>query len=135
LCLHPALPKKTHDHKGAVGGKKRAPLSDKQFVSFFDDAQRIFDTAELGEGAAALAILVDDRGSLRIVDSAGWRPEALQSEYGARTVFQVTRNQSGVRVAARSGARSCTLETSVLGPFDHVGHARGLLDLPGHSLL
>ena len=104
-------------------------------MSFFDDAQRVFDTAELGDGPAALAILVDDSGALRIVDSAGWRPEALQAEYGARTIFQVTRNTSGVRVAARSGSRSCTLETSVPGAFHHVGHARGLLDLPGHSFL
>jgi hypothetical protein len=104
-------------------------------VSFFDDAQRIFDTAEAGEGPAALAILIDDSGALRIVNSAGWRPEALQSEYGARTVFQITRSQSGVRVAARSGARSCTLESSVLRTLDHVGNPRGLLDLPRQSFL
>jgi len=104
-------------------------------VSFFDDAQRVFDTAAEGEGPAALAILIDHAGALRIVDSAGWRPEALQAEYGARSVFQVTRNTSGVRVAARSGARSCTLETSVFGALDHVGHTGGLLDLPGHSFL
>jgi hypothetical protein len=104
-------------------------------VSFFDDAQRIFDTAEAGEGAAALAVLVDDSGALRIVDSAGWRPEALQSEYGARTVFQITRGHSGVRVDARSGARSCTLQTSVLRSLHHVGQPRGLLDFPRQSFL
>jgi len=104
-------------------------------VSFFDDAQRVFDTATQGEGPAALAILVDDSGALRIVDSAGWRPEALQSEYGARTIFQVTRGQRGVRVAGRSGSHSCTLESSVPGTLDHVGDARRLLDLPRHSFL
>lgn len=109
-------------------------------MSFFDDAQRVFETAALGDGPAALGILVDDAGAVRIVDSAGWRPEALQVHYGSRAVFQVTRGAGSVRVAARSGSRSCTLESesaaaSVLRAFDHLGRAGRLLDLPGQALL
>src|SRR5690348_11392889 len=94
----------------------------------------------MGDGPAALGILLDDAGALRIVDGAGWRPDTLQAHYGSRTVFQVTRGAGSVRVAARSGSRSCTLASengaaSVLRAFDHIGRAGRLLDLPGQALL
>lgn len=98
-------------------------------MSFFDDAQQVFETAAHGSGAAQFGILVDDAGALRIVDAEGWRPEALQAHYGARTVFQVTRGDTGVRVAALSGRRSCTLS------LDHLGRAGLRFDLPGQPLL
>jgi hypothetical protein len=98
-------------------------------VSFFDDAQRVFETAAQGSGAADLGILVDDSGALRIVDAVGWRPEALQAHYGARTVFQVSRDAAGVRVAARSGSRACTLSVEQPASILDLGGAVGLLSL------
>jgi hypothetical protein len=74
----------------------------------FADAVQVFETA-VHSGEASLGILLDDQGAIRIVPSDGWRPEALQEHYGARSVFQITRNSSGIRVDARSGPLSCVL--------------------------
>jgi hypothetical protein len=76
----------------------------------FADAIRVFETA--AEGDETLGILVDDSGALRIVPSDGWRPDALREHYGARSVFQVSRGPSGLRVEARSGAYACVLTSS-----------------------
>lgn len=75
---------------------------------FWNDAQRILDTAIHGD--ADVGVLIDPSGAIRIVDAAGWRPEALQAHYGAQTVYQVTHSQSTVRVTGRSGNRSCIVE-------------------------
>ena len=84
-------------------------LPDKSFVSrLFTDALQVFETAAAG-ATENLGILVDDSGALRIVQADGWRPDALQEHYGARSVFQVTHTPAGLRVDARSGAYSCTL--------------------------
>jgi hypothetical protein len=62
----------------------------------FEDALRVFETASQG-GAADLGILIDDAGALRIVAGDGWRPDPLQTHYGAMSVFHVTHSPSGVR--------------------------------------
>jgi len=83
---------------------------------FWEDAVSVFETARhaaRAEGSSALNILFDDAGALRIVSGEGWRPEALQMHYGARTVYQVTRTAAGVRVTGRSGSDSCVLESTL----------------------
>lgn len=82
-------------------------------MSFFDDALHVFETATHNIDPSDLGILIDDRGAVRVVSAEGWRPEALQAHYGARTVFQVTRTPASVRVEARSGHRSATLRSEM----------------------
>ena len=79
---------------------------------FLQDAIGIFESANAipYEGESSdMAILVDGSGCMRIVDGAGWSPEALESHYGARTVYNVTRNQWGVRVEGRSAGSKCAV--------------------------
>ena len=86
---------------------------------FLEDAERVLETAGVKPaycGMAELAILIDVWGGMRIVDAAGWRPEALQAHYGAATVYQVMRTPGGIRVMGRSGGRSCVLESSRPSP-------------------
>ncbi len=86
---------------------------------FLEDAERVLETAGVKPaycGMADLAILIDVWGGMRIVDAAGWRPEALQAHYGAATVYQVMRTPGGIRVMGRSGGRSCVLESSRPSP-------------------
>jgi hypothetical protein len=80
---------------------------------FWEDAIGVLETAARGDGEE-LGILVDDAGAIRIVPAAGWRTDALQAHYGARTVYQVSHPPSGVRVTGRSGRRSCVLEESAM---------------------
>jgi hypothetical protein len=84
---------------------------------FWQDAASIFETASASaDGAAAnLAILVDERNGLRIVDSAGWTVEALRREYRATTAYTVTRTGSGVVVEAQNGTESCTFKKNAPG--------------------
>jgi hypothetical protein len=77
---------------------------------FWQDAVQVLETAT--QGHADLAVLVDRCGALRIVDGAGWRPDALQAHYGARTVFQVSHNGPSTRVTGRRDRHSCSIETS-----------------------
>jgi hypothetical protein len=86
---------------------------------FLEDAERVLETANVAPahcGMADMAILIDAWGGMRIVDAAGWRPEALEAHYGAKTVYQVTRTPGGVRVTGRSGGRSCVLESARPSP-------------------
>ena len=80
---------------------------------FLDDAVRIFETASAGAGSPSseLGILLDGAGGLRIVDAAGWNPEALRLHYGARTLYQVTRRGAGVEVAGNGPGHSCLLRS------------------------
>lgn len=92
------------------------------FVSrFFDDAVRIFETAQ--SGSDNLGILIDCAGALRIVPADGWRLDALREHYGARTVFQVSHGPAGVRLDAQSGPYSCTLSSENRKPEPPTCHA------------
>ena len=85
---------------------------------FFEDAIQVFRTATQGAcdgDAPDFGILIEHSGALRIVPAAGWRPEALQAHYGARTVFQVSHTGSKVRVVGRSAENSCVLESEPSG--------------------
>jgi hypothetical protein len=80
----------------------------------FADAVRLLETANC-EGDAELspsdfAILVDRDGSIRVVDSSGWRTDSLRSEHGAETLFRVSRTSTRVQVEAESGLTRCSLE-------------------------
>ena len=86
-------------------------------MSFYDDAVQVFETASGAAEPADLGILIGDDGALRIVTAEGWRPEALQAHYGARTVFQVTRTSASVRVVARSANQTCTLQSDFAAAF------------------
>lgn len=78
---------------------------------FWRDAASVFETATAAaDGSTAqLAILIDDRSGLRIVDSTGWSPDALRREYGAQAAYTVARSGSAVIVEGHNGASSCRL--------------------------
>lgn len=83
--------------------------------TLLEDAASIFDTARsasLDGQSQDLAILVNRYGHLRIVEAAGWNPDALRTHYGAQAVYQVTHTARTVRVQAQdhTGA-NCLLET------------------------
>ena len=79
---------------------------------FWQDAASVFETASaVADGSVAnLAILVDERNGLRIVDSAGWTVDALRREYRATTAYTVTRTGSSVTVEAQNGNESFTFK-------------------------
>lgn len=79
---------------------------------FWQDAAGVFETASaVADGSVSnLAILVDERNGLRIVDAAGWSVDALRREYRAATAYTVTRSGAGVVVEAQNGTESCTFK-------------------------
>lgn len=80
---------------------------------FLEDAERIFESAMAAAAVdpdhSEVAILLDSRRAIRIVDAAGWQLDSLQADYGATTVYRVARGASGVCLEGRSGQRSCRL--------------------------
>lgn len=84
----------------------------KRVNRFWQDAASVFETASaVDDGTTAnLAILVDERNGLRIVDGAGWTVEALRREYNAATAYTVTRSASRVVVEAHDGSQSCSFQ-------------------------
>jgi hypothetical protein len=84
---------------------------------FWADAANIFETASaVGEGVdSAIAILIDDQKSLRIVDAAGWNLDALRREYQASTAYTVKRSANSVVVEAKNESEYCTLKKSMGG--------------------
>ena len=79
---------------------------------FWEDAASVFETATAAAdgGPLQMAILIDDRNGLRIVDSTGWTPEALRREYRAQTAYTVTRSGNIVAVEGDNGVETCTLK-------------------------
>jgi hypothetical protein len=84
---------------------------------FWEDAASIFETASAVRegGESEIAILIDDRKSLRIVDAAGWELDALRREYQVSTAYTVKRSASSVIVQAGNGSESCTLKKAISG--------------------
>ena len=82
---------------------------------FWEDAASILETASAvpdGEHSD-IAILIDDRKGLRIVDSSGWGLDALRREYQVSTAYSVKRTGDAVVVEAQSGSEQCTLKRNL----------------------
>lgn len=91
---------------------------------FWQDAASVFETATAGaeDGATNLAILVDPRNGLRILDGAGWTADSLRREFGASAAYVVTRSLAGVVVEGRNETETCTLRKSFpAGSLTNIG--------------
>ena len=80
------------------------------------DAEKIFESACLASGAqnspCDLAIIIGQAGAIQIVEAAGWRLDSLESDYGARRVYRITRSSGHVRVEGRAGPQTCLIEST-----------------------
>ena len=81
----------------------------------WEDAASIFETAAAAAGGdpSEIAILVDDRQSLRIVDARGWGLDALRREYQAGAAYVVKRTSTSVVVEGSSGSDHCTFSKAL----------------------
>jgi hypothetical protein len=81
----------------------------------WQDALGILETASAApeSGPTEIAILIDERNGMRIVDAAGWQVSALQREYSAKTAYSVKRTSGSVVVEAASGADQFTLKKTL----------------------
>jgi hypothetical protein len=79
---------------------------------FWEDAASIFETATAVQdaGTSEIAILIDDRRGMRIVDAAGWDVNALRREYQASTAYTVKRSGGSVTVEAENDSDRCLLK-------------------------
>jgi hypothetical protein len=95
----------------------------------WEDAAGILETASAvpENGRSEIAILIDERNSLRIVDASGWGLDALRREYQASTAYTVKRTSSAVVVEGGSDSDHCTLKktlnrsalTNLMGSIPH----------------
>ena len=77
-------------------------------------AEEILETAVIG--CEDVAIIVGWRGTLRMIEPAGWSLPAMRTEFGAAAVYKVERRGSTVRVEGWDGDRSCRLEKALASP-------------------
>jgi hypothetical protein len=84
-------------------------------VSFTEQAYEILEAAEAasskGLACAEWTLLVNQEGSLRMIADSDWPLDRLASENGARAAYRVSEHRGSLRVEARSGLRTCTVES------------------------
>jgi hypothetical protein len=85
-------------------------------VSFTEQAYEILEAAESasskGVACSEWTVVVTQEGAIRMFADSDWPLDSLAGEHGARAAYRVTEHRGNVRVEARAGARSCTLEST-----------------------
>ena len=103
--------------------------TDKFSVSaFLRQAEEVLDTAFEGDGDQDVVIVIDRRGSMRMIDPTGWTLPAISAEYGAAAVYRVERGGGATRVEGLCGSERCLLQRKH-PPFRLWGN--GMPGMPG----
>ena len=103
-------------------------------TDFLQNAERIFETASSAEGmeleSGNLAILIGQDGAIRMVMGSDWPLHSLETHYGAKAAYRVSREASQVRVEGKSRGASCMLQSE---PISSIAK-RLLADRPRYLL-
>ena len=82
---------------------------------FFDDAKGIFEAAESayrsGQSVSDTIVLIGPDGAIEMLAGSDWPLDRLAAERGAERAYRVGEAGGRVRVEARSGSRTCRLES------------------------
>ena len=79
--------------------------------AFLRRAEEILDIAISGAGDAGdLAILIDRRGAMRMLDPNGWALPAICAEFGADAAYRVERRGCTIRVEGWTPGDRCLLQ-------------------------
>ena len=99
---------------------------------FFDDAKGIFEAAESayrsGQCVSDTIVLIGPDGAIEMLAGSDWPLDRLAAERGAERAYRVGEAGGRVRVEARSGSRTCRLESESPSRI-----ARQLLGFSGFS--
>ena len=83
---------------------------------FVDHARQIMEAAESassrGETCSEMTILIGQDGAIRMIAESDWPLDSLASHHGARAAYRVSERRGAVRVEAREGLRTCTMEST-----------------------
>lgn len=89
---------------------------DTVFVSFTEQAREILEAAESaaakGLACADWTVLVTQDGAIRMIADSDWPLDSLAIEQGARAAYRVSESRGNLKVEARSGLRTCTLQST-----------------------
>ena len=82
---------------------------------FFEDAQGIFEAAESaqrsGQQVSDTTVLIGPDGAIEMLAGSDWPLDRLAAERGAARAYRVGESGGRVHVEARSGSRTCHLES------------------------
>jgi hypothetical protein len=85
-------------------------------VSFTEQAYELLEVAESaasrGLACSEWTVLVTQEGAIRMFADSDWPLDSLAGEHGAQAAYRVTEHCGNVRVEARSGSRTCTIEST-----------------------
>jgi hypothetical protein len=85
-------------------------------VSFTEQAYEILEAAETaasrGIACSEWTVLVTQEGAIRMFADSDWPLASLAGEHGARAAYRVSERHGNLKVEARSGSRTCTIEST-----------------------
>ena len=85
-------------------------------MSFTAQAYEILEAAESaaarGLACAEWTVLVTREGAIRMFADSDWPLDSLAGEHGARAAYRVSERHGNLKVEARSGSRTCTIEST-----------------------
>jgi hypothetical protein len=67
--------------------------------------------AARGETCTEITILIGQDGGIQMLAESDWPLDSLAYLHGAKAVYRVSERRGSVRVEAREGSRTCTMES------------------------
>jgi hypothetical protein len=109
---------------GEILPQDRAGGSDEIIVSrFFEDANAIFEAAESayrsGQCLSDTTVLIGPDGAIQMLAGSDWPLDRLAAERGAARAYRVGEAKGRVLLEARSGSRTCRLESQAPRQIAH----------------
>ncbi len=78
-------------------------------TTLFRQASDILETAIQAVGEPDMAIVIDRRGGIRMLDATGWSLPGLSAEFGGLAVFRIRRHAGTASVEGWNGSEKCVL--------------------------
>jgi len=85
-------------------------------IRFTEQTYEILEAAESadrrGVSCPEWTLLITHEGAIRMIADSDWPLDSLAGEHGAQAAYRVIEDHQGLRVEARSGSRSCTIQST-----------------------
>ena len=73
-------------------------------------AAQVLEVAEHAASGSDLAIIIERRGGIRVLDASGWTTAGLTAEYGGAMILKLQRADGAVSVEGRHDHERCLVE-------------------------
>lgn len=82
------------------------------FLSQVEQLLQVASAESDGELVPAdLALMIDRRGTIQMMDASGWQTQSLREYAGAKSVYRIRKSGDRIRIEASSGPQRCVVES------------------------